>query len=187
MAPLSLSWCCLIIFIISSMFFIPHIRTCLESNVPLTGYSSAAAEKSLVPILNSLCSAVDLQPTFLCAALSSNDSLEWKFSCFYKNRAWMEFHNKVAANLVVVLFITREKAKPWPPGLDYSKFCPLHRYPGHNRHSCFTLRDIIYDMNDQNRLDSDGFVCPSLANCLCAPYRSRLYIVPGLQRLGRQS
>lgn len=49
--------------------------------------------------------------------------------------------------------LPREKAKPWPPGLDYSKFCPLHRYPGHDRHSCFTLRDIIYDMNDQNRLD----------------------------------
>ncbi|XP_028095216.1 uncharacterized protein LOC114295209 [Camellia sinensis] len=33
------------------------------------------------PILNSLVSSPD-------------DSLEWKGACFYKNRAWMEFHNK---------------------------------------------------------------------------------------------
>lgn len=46
------------------------------------------------PILNSLHSAVDLLPAFVGAASSPNDSLEWKGACFYKNTAWMEFHNK---------------------------------------------------------------------------------------------
>lgn len=30
---------------------------------------------------------------------------------------------------------------------------PFHRYPGHDLESCYTLRDVIYDLNDQNRLD----------------------------------
>ncbi|XP_059443303.1 uncharacterized protein LOC132175380 [Corylus avellana] len=46
------------------------------------------------PILNSLNSPVDLLPSFVGAASSPNDTLEWKGACFYKNRAWMEFHNK---------------------------------------------------------------------------------------------
>lgn len=45
------------------------------------------------PILRSLRSAVDLLPTFVGAASSTNDDLEWKGACFYKNRAWLEFHN----------------------------------------------------------------------------------------------
>jgi hypothetical protein len=45
-------------------------------------------------ILNSLYSPVDLLPSFVGAASSPNDTLEWKGACFYKNRAWMEFHNK---------------------------------------------------------------------------------------------
>lgn len=52
-----------------------------------------------------------------------------------------------------VLFLPKERPKPWPPGLDYSKYCPFHRYPGHDLESCYTLRDVIYDLNDQNRLD----------------------------------
>ncbi|XP_061370399.1 uncharacterized protein LOC133313094 [Gastrolobium bilobum] len=46
------------------------------------------------PILNSLHSAVDILPVFVGAASSSDDSLEWKGACFYKNKAWMVFHNK---------------------------------------------------------------------------------------------
>jgi hypothetical protein len=46
------------------------------------------------PILNSLNSPVDLLPSFVGAASSPNDTLEWKGACFYKNTAWMEFHNK---------------------------------------------------------------------------------------------
>lgn len=37
---------------------------------------------------------MDLLPAFVGAASGANDSLEWKGACFYKNRAWMEFHNK---------------------------------------------------------------------------------------------
>ncbi|XP_028124846.1 uncharacterized protein LOC114321809 isoform X1 [Camellia sinensis] len=46
------------------------------------------------PILNSLHSAVDILPTFVGAVSSPNDIVEWKGACFYKNRAWMVFHNK---------------------------------------------------------------------------------------------
>ncbi|XP_062170061.1 uncharacterized protein LOC133875834 [Alnus glutinosa] len=46
------------------------------------------------PILNSLYSPVDILPSFVGAASSPKDSLEWKGACFYKSRAWMEFHNK---------------------------------------------------------------------------------------------
>ncbi|XP_068669364.1 uncharacterized protein [Aristolochia californica] len=46
------------------------------------------------PLLNSLRSPVDLLPTFVGVASSSNSTPEWKGACFYKNRAWMEFHNK---------------------------------------------------------------------------------------------
>ncbi|KAI3948806.1 hypothetical protein MKX01_022220 [Papaver californicum] len=49
------------------------------------------------PILNSLHSAVDLLPTFVGAASSSNDTLQWKGACFYKTNAWMEFHNKTGS------------------------------------------------------------------------------------------
>jgi hypothetical protein len=45
-------------------------------------------------MLNSLNSPVDLLPSFAGAASSPNDTLDWKCGCFYKNRAWMEFHNK---------------------------------------------------------------------------------------------
>ncbi|XP_019249828.1 PREDICTED: uncharacterized protein LOC109228993 isoform X2 [Nicotiana attenuata] len=44
------------------------------------------------PILNSLHSAVDLMPTFV--GVASNNILEWKGACFYKNIAWLELHNK---------------------------------------------------------------------------------------------
>ncbi|KAF8410717.1 hypothetical protein HHK36_003254 [Tetracentron sinense] len=46
------------------------------------------------PLLNSLRSPIDILPTFVGSASSPNDTLEWKGACFYKNRAWMEFHNK---------------------------------------------------------------------------------------------
>ncbi|KAH7544378.1 hypothetical protein JRO89_XS15G0156900 [Xanthoceras sorbifolium] len=46
------------------------------------------------PVLNSLHGAVDLLPAFVGAASDKNDTVEWKGACFYKNRAWMEFHNK---------------------------------------------------------------------------------------------
>ena len=46
------------------------------------------------PILNYLSSAVDLLPTFVGAASSQNNTVEWKGACFYENTAWMEFHNK---------------------------------------------------------------------------------------------
>ncbi|OAY28523.1 uncharacterized protein LOC110601496 [Manihot esculenta] len=46
------------------------------------------------PILNYLNSAVDLLPTFVGATSSPNGTVEWKGACFYKNKAWMEFHNK---------------------------------------------------------------------------------------------
>ncbi|KAL6999315.1 hypothetical protein U1Q18_000475 [Sarracenia purpurea var. burkii] len=46
------------------------------------------------PILNSLYSPIDILPSFVGSVSSPNDTLEWKGACFYKNRAWMEFHNK---------------------------------------------------------------------------------------------
>ena len=46
--------------------------------------------------------------------------------------------------------LPRDKPLPWPPGLDYFKICPFHRYAGHTIEEChtYTLRDVIYDMND---------------------------------------
>jgi hypothetical protein len=49
------------------------------------------------PILNSLHSAVDILPVFVGAASSPNNTPEWKGACFYKNQAWMEFHNKTGS------------------------------------------------------------------------------------------
>ncbi|KAI9186175.1 hypothetical protein LWI28_014411 [Acer negundo] len=46
------------------------------------------------PIINSLNSPADLMPAFVGAASAKNDTGEWKGACFYKNKAWMEFHNK---------------------------------------------------------------------------------------------
>lgn len=46
------------------------------------------------PILNSLNGAADLLPAFVGSASAQNDTVEWKGACFYKNQAWMEFHNK---------------------------------------------------------------------------------------------
>lgn len=49
--------------------------------------------------------------------------------------------------------LPRDKPLPWPPGLDYSKFCPFHRYAGRTIEECNTLRDVIYDMNDEKSLN----------------------------------
>lgn len=46
------------------------------------------------PILNALNGAADLLPAFVGSASDQNGSVEWKGACFYKNQAWMEFHNK---------------------------------------------------------------------------------------------
>lgn len=46
--------------------------------------------------------------------------------------------------------LPRDKPLPWPPGLDYFQICPFHRYAGHTIEECPTLRDGIYDMNDEN-------------------------------------
>ncbi|XP_054798773.1 uncharacterized protein LOC129303463 isoform X2 [Prosopis cineraria] len=45
------------------------------------------------PFLKSLYSAADLLPSFVGAASSPDDSMEWKGACFYNNTAWLEFHN----------------------------------------------------------------------------------------------
>ncbi|KAK9209662.1 hypothetical protein WN944_002029 [Citrus x changshan-huyou] len=46
------------------------------------------------PILNALNGAADLLPAFVGSAADQNGTVEWKGACFYKNQAWMEFHNK---------------------------------------------------------------------------------------------
>lgn len=45
------------------------------------------------PVLNSLYTAVDLLPTFIGSASVKNDAVEWKGSCFYENKAWLELNN----------------------------------------------------------------------------------------------
>jgi len=64
------------------------------------------------PIINSLHSAIDILPVFVAAASSPNNTPEWKGACFYKNQAWMEFHNKTGSqfgggtlHLKVVFFL----------------------------------------------------------------------------------
>ncbi|XP_047317601.1 uncharacterized protein LOC124921045 [Impatiens glandulifera] len=47
------------------------------------------------PILKSIGSPVDLLPAFVGSASATyNTSLYWKGTCFDKNKAWIEFHNK---------------------------------------------------------------------------------------------
>ncbi|XP_038899518.1 uncharacterized protein LOC120086795 [Benincasa hispida] len=46
------------------------------------------------PILNYLNNAADLLPTFVGAVTSPENSIQWQGACFYKNTAWLEFHNK---------------------------------------------------------------------------------------------
>ncbi|KAK9673924.1 hypothetical protein RND81_12G199000 [Saponaria officinalis] len=69
------------------------------------------------PILRKLNSAVDLLPTFVGAASSSdavNNSLVWKGACFYSNTAWLEFHNKSGSQFGGgTLHIKVSKAHSW--------------------------------------------------------------------------
>ncbi|KAI3683039.1 hypothetical protein L1987_83526 [Smallanthus sonchifolius] len=37
----------------------------------------------------------------------------------------------------------RDKTLPGPPGVDYSTFCPFHRYAGHIIEEYYTLCDAI--------------------------------------------
>ncbi|KAJ8619881.1 hypothetical protein MRB53_028410 [Persea americana] len=67
------------------------------------------------PLLNSLRSPADLLPSFVGSATDSNDaSLEWKGACFYKNRAWIEFHNKSGSQFGGgTLHLKASKAHSW--------------------------------------------------------------------------
>ncbi|XP_012070792.1 uncharacterized protein LOC105632935 [Jatropha curcas] len=66
------------------------------------------------PVLNYLNSPVDLLPTFVGAASSQNNSVEWKGACFYKCKAWMEFHNKTGSEFGGgTLHIKVSKAHSW--------------------------------------------------------------------------
>jgi hypothetical protein len=79
------------------MFFLFMIRVLpLEAKLPFhpRDVLPLLPRQASWPIINSLYSPVDLLPTFVGAASSPNDTLEWKGACFYENRAWMEFHNK---------------------------------------------------------------------------------------------
>lgn len=49
------------------------------------------------PILKYLSKAEDILPTFVGAAIEGNNSFSWKGACFYKNSAWLEFHNKTGS------------------------------------------------------------------------------------------
>ncbi|CAL1354275.1 unnamed protein product [Linum trigynum] len=49
------------------------------------------------PVLDYLNGAVDLLLTFVGAASSPDNAAVWKGACFYKNEAWMEFHNKTGS------------------------------------------------------------------------------------------
>ncbi|CAK9317701.1 unnamed protein product [Citrullus colocynthis] len=45
-------------------------------------------------VLNYFNSAADLLPSFVGAVSSPEKSVQWQGACFYKNTAWLEFHNK---------------------------------------------------------------------------------------------
>lgn len=64
--------------------------------------------------MNYLNSAVDILPSFVGAASSTNNSLEWKGACFYKNTAWLEFNNKSGSEFGGgTLHIKVSKAHSW--------------------------------------------------------------------------
>ena len=92
MAPSSPSACLLqtthlrTFLIISLLVFVPPIHALKPPIWPWDRQLSR-------PILNSLHSAVDLLPTFV-GSVSSNETVEWTGTCFYKTSAWMEFNNK---------------------------------------------------------------------------------------------
>ncbi|XP_071905386.1 uncharacterized protein [Coffea arabica] len=57
---------------------------------------------------------VDLLPSFVGAASSTNNSLEWKGACFYENTAWLEFNNKSGSEFGGgILHIKVSKAHSW--------------------------------------------------------------------------
>nr|CAN60720.1 hypothetical protein VITISV_022056 [Vitis vinifera] len=92
MAPSSPSACLLqtthlrTFLIISLLVFVPPIHAL---KLPIWPRDRQLSR----PILNSLHSAVDLLPTFV-GSVSSNETVEWTGTCFYKTSAWMEFNNK---------------------------------------------------------------------------------------------
>ena len=46
-----------------------------------------------------------------------------------------------------------ERPQAWSEHLDKTKFCAYHRMPGHDLTQCYTVRDLIYDLNDEGRID----------------------------------
>ena len=42
--------------------------------------------------------------------------------------------------------------RPNAPNADLSKYCPYHQKNGHTLEECFTVKDKIYDLNDQGEI-----------------------------------
>ncbi|XXG41933.1 hypothetical protein AAC387_Pa01g2298 [Persea americana] len=42
-----------------------------------------------------------------------------------------------------------ERPQAWSEHLEKTKFCTYHRMPGHDFTQCYTVRDLIYDLNDE--------------------------------------
>ncbi|THG01467.1 hypothetical protein TEA_012362 [Camellia sinensis var. sinensis] len=69
----------------------PHIATATAARSPrLASHHFNIEPESRLPVLPRSVS----WPILNSLVSSPDDSLEWKGACFYKNRAWMEFHNK---------------------------------------------------------------------------------------------
>ena len=46
-----------------------------------------------------------------------------------------------------------ERPQAWLEHLDKTKFCAYHRMSGHDLTQCYTVRDLIYDLNDEGIID----------------------------------
>lgn len=82
-----------LLLLLSSLIFLALSDGFLKSTIHPLDVLPLLPRRASWPILRSLHSAVDLLPTFVGAASSSNSTLEWKGACFYENEAWLEFHN----------------------------------------------------------------------------------------------
>ncbi|KAL9662942.1 hypothetical protein QQ045_027777 [Rhodiola kirilowii] len=84
-------------FLTVLLLLAPNVKALIKSPIRPDDVLPFLPRQVSWPILTRLRGAVDLLPTFVGAASSNSQTLEWKGACFYKNTAWMEFHNKTGS------------------------------------------------------------------------------------------
>ncbi|CAM8890865.1 unnamed protein product [Rhodiola kirilowii] len=101
-------------FLTVLLLLAPNVKALIKSPIRPDDVLPFLPRQVSWPILTRLRGAVDLLPTFVGAASCNSQTLEWKGACFYKNTAWMEFHNKTGSQFGGgTLHIKVENAHSW--------------------------------------------------------------------------